>query len=419
MVHQTTNPTIKTARSASKRIIAISTSPKRVSMHFTFKVVSLLTVIVVLESCSYKKDIDQLSKQEPPRQQSENIYREKKLENEHDYENIRGRVDLKNVLIWNSQDFKSAFLAWERNCLSPSIPLEYFIKCKESNYVNPSNFNQIKQFFETEFNAYLLSEKPGLLTAYYEPILLGSRKRTNVYKFPIYKRPKDLLTLKISEKLHSRKKLKNGKITNQYPTRKKLMEEQLLHGLELVFLADSVDNFFLHIQGSGTILLPDGEKIRVGYAGSNGHPYKSIGKWLADRGEMPLSSTSMQNIKKWVSDNPSQQEKLFNQNPRFIFFKENTRPIRNSEGPIGTLGIPLTANHSIAVDPKFVKLGTPLLVIKNNIENPGGYFMIAQDTGNAIKGPNRGDLFLGTGPEAGKIAGRTKFKGKFIVLVPK
>ena len=134
MVHQTTNPTIKTARSASKRIIAISTSPKRVNMHFTFKVVSLLTVIVVLESCSYKKDVDQLSEKELPRQQSENVYQEKKLKDGHDYENIISRVDLKNVLVWNRQDFKSAFLAWERNCLSPTIPMEYFIKCKESNH---------------------------------------------------------------------------------------------------------------------------------------------------------------------------------------------------------------------------------------------------------------------------------------------
>ena len=221
MVHQTTNPTIKTARSASKRIIDISTLPKRISKHSTFKVVSLLTVIVILESCSYKKDLGQLTEKELPRQQLENVFPEKKSDHGPDYENIRGRVDLKNVQVWNSQNFKSVFLAWQRNCLSPKIPLEFFIKCKESNHIDPSNFNQIKQFFESEFNAYLLAEKPGLLTAYYEPTLLGSRKKTSVYKFPIYKKPQDLINLNISGNLYSKKKTEKWKNNKPIPNQKR------------------------------------------------------------------------------------------------------------------------------------------------------------------------------------------------------
>ena len=187
-------------------------------------------------------------------------------------------------------------------------------------------------------------------------------------------------------------------------------------------LEDSVVNFFLHIQGSGTISLENGKRIRVGYAGSNGRPYRSIAKWLDANGEMPLHKASMENIKSWVKNNPKRSDDMFNYNPRFIFFQEFPTSKDPSEGPRGTLGVPLTANHSIAVDEDFIKLGTPVMVIEemqSKSNNAQSFFMMAQDTGSAIKGPNRGDLFFGTGFDAGRRAGSTKFRGTLIIFLPK
>ena len=207
-----------------------------------------------------------------------------------------------------------------------------------------------------------------------------------------------------------------------YPTRKQIIENDLLKGNELVFLEDSVENFFLHIQGSGTIALENGKRIRVGYAGSNGRPYRSIARWLDANGEMPLHKASMENIKSWVKNNPKRSDDMFNYNPRFIFFQEFPTSKDPSEGPRGTLGVPLTANHSIAVDEDFIKLGTPVMVIEemqSKSNNAQSFFMMAQDTGSAIKGPNRGDLFFGTGFNAGRKAGSTKFRGTLIIFLPK
>ena len=170
------------------------------------------------------------------------------------------------------------------------------------------------------------------------------------------------------------------------------------------------------------LTLENGKRIRVGYAGSNGRPYRSIARWLDANGEMPLHKASMENIKSWVKNNPKRSDDMFNYNPRFIFFQEFPTSKDPSEGPRGTLGVPLTANHSIAVDEDFIKLGTPVMVIEemqSKSNNAQSFFMMAQDTGSAIKGPNRGDLFFGTGFDAGRKAGSTKFRGTLIIFLPK
>ena len=338
-------------------------------------------------------------------------------------------INLADSEYWRQQNFQLAYIAWQRNCKSKKLPIEIFIKCKTQQKIDGSNSDMVRKFFQENFRTYAIRGKSGLLTAYYEPVLRGSRKKTKKYYSPIFKRPSNLPS--ISE-------LRNGSTENTdpnspekteaeigaklYPTRKQIIENDLLKGNELVFLEDSVENFFLHIQGSGTITLENGKRIRVGYAGSNGRPYRSIARWLDANGEMPLHKASMENIKSWVRNNPKRSDDMFNYNPRFIFFQEFPTSKDPSEGPKGTLGVPLTANHSIAVDEDFIKLGTPVMVIEEiqpKSNNARSFFMIAQDTGSAIKGPNRGDLFFGTGFDAGRRAGSTKFRGTLIIFLPK
>ena len=338
-------------------------------------------------------------------------------------------INLADSEYWRQQNFQLAYVAWQRNCKSKKLPIEIFIKCKTQKKIDGNNSDMVRKFFQENFRTYAIRGKSGLLTAYYEPVLRGSRKKTKKYYSPIFKRPSNLPS--ISE-------LRNGATENTdpnsqkkteaeigaklYPTRKQIIENDLLKGNELVFLEDSVENFFLHIQGSGTITLENGKRIRVGYAGSNGRPYRSIARWLDANGEMPLHKASMENIKSWVRNNPKRSDDMFNYNPRFIFFQEFPTSKDPSEGPKGTLGVPLTANHSIAVDEDFIKLGTPVMVIEEiqpKSKNARSFFMIAQDTGSAIKGPNRGDLFFGTGFDAGRRAGSTKFRGMLIIFLPK
>ena len=338
-------------------------------------------------------------------------------------------INLANSGYWRQQNFQLAYVAWQRNCKSKKLPIEIFIKCKTQKKIDGSNNDMVRKFFQENFRTYAIRGKSGLLTAYYEPVLRGSRKKTKKYYSPIFKRPSNLPSVSelrdgaannTNPNSPEKKEAENG--AKLYPTRKQIIENDLLKGNELVFLEDSVENFFLHIQGSGTITLENGKRIRVGYAGSNGRPYRSIARWLDANGEMPLHKASMENIKSWVKNHPKRSDDMFNYNPRFIFFQEFPTSKDPSEGPNGTLGVPLTANHSIAVDEDFIKLGTPVMVIEerqSQSNNARSFFMIAQDTGSAIKGPNRGDLFFGTGFDAGRRAGSTKFRGTLIIFLPK
>ena len=338
-------------------------------------------------------------------------------------------IDVVNSEYWKQQNFQLAYLAWERNCKSKKLPIEIFIKCKTQQKIDSANSDEARKFFQENFHTYAIKGESGLLTAYYEPVLRGSRKETKKYYSPIFKRPSNLPSVsevrnRVTENTEpgSQGKTEVEIGIKLYPTRKEIIEHDLLKGNELAYLENSVENFFLHIQGSGTIELENGERIRVGYAGSNGRPYRSVARWLDENGEMPLHKASMENIKSWVKNNPKRSNDLFNYNPRFIFFQEFPTSMDPSEGPIGTLGVPLTANHSIAVDEDFIKLGTPVMVVEemqSKSDNAQSFFMMAQDTGSAIKGPNRGDLFFGTGADAGRKAGSTKFRGKLIIFLPK
>jgi membrane-bound lytic murein transglycosylase A len=189
-------------------------------------------------------------------------------------------------------------------------------------------------------------------------------------------------------------------------------------GKEIVFVDDPIEAFFLQIQGSGRVRLDSGEEVRIGYADQNGHPYQSIGRYLVDKGELKIGEASMQGIQAWARANPARLPELLNQNPSFVFFRE--LPPADT-GPIGALGVPLTAERSIAVDPRFVPLGAPvyLATTRPNSDLPLERLVLAQDTGGAIRGAVRADFFWGTGPEAGSLAGRMRQQGRMWVLLPK
>ena len=187
-------------------------------------------------------------------------------------------------------------------------------------------------------------------------------------------------------------------------------------GLEIVWLTDLVDKFFLQVQGSGRINLADGGSIRVGYGSKNGHPYRSVGKELVRRGFFEPHQVSAQTIRRWVSRNPVRGPELLWHNPSYVFFREVSQ-VPVEKGPLGAMNRSVTAGRTLAVDPDFVPLGAPVWVEKNGAA-PFRRLMVAQDTGSAIKGAQRGDIFYGSGKEAGKVAGRTRDPGRMVVLLP-
>lgn len=268
----------------------------------------------------------------------------------------------------------------------------------------------------------------GLMTGYYEPLLEGSRTREGRFQHPLYRRPPDLVNLveeslrgaRGSELTHARKTEKG---IEPFATRAEIDAGALDgKGLELIYLADPVDNFFLQVQGSGRIKLTDGTYVRVGYDGKNGHPYSSIGRHLIDAGLFPADRMSLQALGDWLRKDLARAREVMRHNASFVFFREHTG--KKMEGPVGVLDIQLTPYRSLAVDAGFHVVGTPIYVVAPTLTHAGlkgqGFqrLMVAQDVGSAIKGPERGDIYFGSGPAAGRKAGITKHPGRFYALLP-
>jgi membrane-bound lytic murein transglycosylase A len=262
-----------------------------------------------------------------------------------------------------------------------------------------------RRFFEAAFDAYAL-ESPdgfdGLVTGYYEPLLAGSRTRSALYRFPVHAVPPDLRSRGAAPYL-SRGEIDARGAAFRAPV--------------LAWVADPVELFFLHVQGSGQILLPGGERMRVGYADNNGHPYRSLGRYLVDRGELRLEQASMQGIKDWAAANPGKLSEALAANPRYIFFRE----MATADGPVGALGVPLTAEYSVAVDRRYVPLGTPVYLATTFplSERPLERLVMAQDVGEAIRGVVRADFYWGSGQVAGEQAGRMRQRGRMWLLWPR
>jgi membrane-bound lytic murein transglycosylase A len=264
--------------------------------------------------------------------------------------------------------------------------------------------------------------REGLFTGYYEPELKGARERSARYRVPLYRRPGDLVMADLgvfSEEFRGRTiagRVTDGRLV-PYHDRAGIAEGGLAgRGLELVWVDDPVDAFFLEIQGSGRVVLEDGSVMRLGYAGKNGHRYTAIGRVLMEMGALDREEVSMQSIRAWLAANPEKAREVMARNRSYVFFRELA-----GEGPIGAEGVVLTPGRSLAVDRRFLPLGVPLYVAA---EDPAGALapvealMVAQDTGGAIRGPVRGDVFLGAGPGAAERAGRMRFRGRAWLLLP-
>lgn len=266
-----------------------------------------------------------------------------------------------------------------------------------------------------------------LLTGYYEPILEGSLEPEGEYRYPIYQRPDDLVDLPPDGLSPGRvARMEEGREV-PYFSRREIDTEGVLQGkeLELVWLKDPWERFVLHIQGSGQIRLPDGDTLRVGYAASNGRPYRPIGRYLIDQGFLDEKDISIERIREFIQNNPGRAEEIFHYNERYIFF----RLLPDSEGPHGALGVPLTPGRSIATDLTIFPPGALGYLVSRQPEvdesgrvvgwKPVRRFVLNQDTGAAIKGPGRVDLFFGSGQRAGTAAGEMKEEGKIYFLLAK
>ncbi len=283
-----------------------------------------------------------------------------------------------------------------------------------------------RRFFEVWFDPYLAADNDnadGLFTGYYEAELHGSRTREGPYQTAIYARPTDMVTADLGEFREEWKgKTLVGRVVDgrlrPFPSRSDIEAGALKdENLEILWVDSAIDAFFLHIQGSGRVTMNEGGSVRLGYAAQNGHSYVAIGRELIERGAISRDEMSMQAIRSWLSANPQEAPKLMASNPSFIFFRELTGP-----GPIGAQGVPLTPGRSLAVDRKFIPLGIPVWLDTTeplSPDTPLRRLVVAQDTGGAIKGPVRGDLFWGFGEEAASKAGQMKQTGRYYLLLPK
>ncbi|BBE51924.1 Membrane-bound lytic murein transglycosylase A [Ferriphaselus amnicola] len=328
---------------------------------------------------------------------------------------------------WGSQELAPSWAAFQQSCRGLKNKPNWKAVCDRVWQVETTDNATLRGFFEANFTPYQIinpdGSEQGLITGYYEPRLTGSRTQTERYRFPLYAAPDDLLEIDLTEVYPQLKGMRlrgrlSGKKVVPYFNRADIdAGKPPLKGRELFWVDNAVDLFFLQIQGSGRIAQPDGTLTKVGYADQNGHPYISIGKKLIEMGELKAEQASMQGIKQWGERNPDKLSALLEQNPSYVFFRELPDSL---SAPLGALGVPLTNEYSIAIDPRSVPLGSPvfLATTRPNSETPLNRLMLAQDTGGAIKGGVRADFFWGYGDQAGAQAGKMKQKGRMWIFYP-
>jgi membrane-bound lytic murein transglycosylase A len=310
---------------------------------------------------------------------------------------------------WQQDDVRQAWPAFAASCPVLVKKDDWKAACTAARAIDSSDAGAVRAFFETWFVPNQLraadGADTGLITGYYEPMLYGARKRGGAYQTPLYAVPDDLVSVELASVYPSLKGMRLrgrlvGKKVIPYGTRAEIARADV-PGKELVWVNDPVEAFFLEVQGSGRVQLDTGETVRIAYADQNGHPYKAIGKWLVEQGELTPATVSAQAIKAWIVAHPARRDELFNVNPSYIFFKEERLP-DPSVGPKGALGVALTPGRSVAVDPQFIPLGAPVFLATTEAGStaPMQRLMLAQDTGGAIKGAVRADFFYGFGTDA-------------------
>lgn len=350
-----------------------------------------------------------------------------------------------NALLWSAK--RSSEKSYKTKALNVDVKAlnVIFQKILEKDFKGFASQPAAKEFFESNFKPHLivpngteenhLGAFNGFVTAYFEPQIEASKIKTERFKFPILKRPSDLIAITDEERpasmgeefFFARKVVKNDSSTFEtFPNREQI-ETGALDGqrLEIFWFESRIDIFFIHIQGSARLVLTDknGEKSieRISYDGKSGHAFTPIGKILIEREEIEREKITMQSIRNWLIDHPDKADALMHENESFIFFQKIDHPAP-SLGPVAAAGVPLSPNRSLAVDHRLQTFGAPIFISTRNTigddEKPFQKLMVAQDTGSAIVGAARGDLFIGTGEEAAQIAGAVKHPADFIILLP-
>lgn len=331
------------------------------------------------------------------------------------------------VVGWQEDDPGQALGAFLEGCKALDQRPAWSQICADAQTLGDRSESEVRDFFEGRFTPYQLRQPDGnpvgLITGYYVPDLRGSRQPSEDYPYPLYRRPDDLLVIDLGQAYPElsgyrlRGRLDERHVRPYWDREAIEGDRRPLAGHELLWVDDPVELFFLHVQGSGRIHFEDGSWSMVNYADQNGHPYRSIGRWLVQRNIMTPDEMSMQNIREWARNNPSQVGDLLNTNPSYVFFRESPG---EADSPPGALGVPLTPGRSVAVDRRFTPLGAPVFLATTwpNSDRPLYRLMMAQDTGGAIKGPVRADFFWGMGDEAGAEAGRMKQPLRMWVLLP-
>ncbi len=333
---------------------------------------------------------------------------------------------------WKADDTLAAWPAIVSTChvLGTRAPWQSF--CSAVMAASPADAAFARSFLEQQLTPYRIQrvtgrkrETKGLVTGYYEPLIHGARERSEVFATPLYRPPDDLLIVDLASVIPELKgkrvrgRLEGNKVVPYY-TRAATREAPGLAGHEIVWIDNALDAFMLEVQGSGRVQLSTGETIRLQYADQNGHPYRSIGRYLADKGVMTIDQVNMAAIRNWLAENPARVNEVLDSNPSVVFFNE--APLEDpSIGPKGAQGMPLTAGRSIAIDPKFLPLGAPMFLstTQPGSELPLQRVVVAQDTGGAIRGPVRADLFFGFGSDGGTQAGMMKNDLEMWLLWPR
>jgi len=330
---------------------------------------------------------------------------------------------------WGREPLRASLEAFARSCSVLEKQDAWKAVCAGAATLLPfSTEREIASFFELNFDPHQVinadDSTSGMVTGYYEPLLHGSRIRSARFRYPLYAVPQDLLVIDLTSvypDLKGRRlrgRIEGNRVVPYFARGDIDKDSPPLRGLEIAWVDDAVDAFFLHIQGSGQVEFENGERLRVGYAEQNGHPFRSMGRLLIQRGEIPPERASMQGIKDWARRHPRKVQEFMNANPSYVFFRELPRDLA---GPIGSLGVPLTAERSIAIDPRVIPLGVPVYLATTwpNTSDPLNRLMVAQDTGGAIAGGVRADFFWGFGDPAGNQAGKMRQSGRMWVLLPK
>lgn len=330
---------------------------------------------------------------------------------------------------WQQDSLVEALPALQSQC--PRLTKEsndWRVVCDALERQSPSTDQAVQTFLQQYFVPHNVvgngGSAEGLITGYYEPTLYGSLRANERYHYPIYRSPEDLLTVRMESRFPElkdqrvRARIENNIVVPYYSREQIDAPESPLAGQELLWVDDPDAAFFLHVQGSGRVMLEDGSMVGVGYANQNGHPYVSIGKVLIDLGELEREAVSLQSIRDWLKRHPERANQIKNSNPSYVFFTLR-KDLEN--GPRGSLNVPLTTERSVAIDRRVIPLGTPLWLSTTlpDSQKPYQRLVFAQDTGGAINGPVRADLFFGRGERAERLAGTMKQSGQLFALMPK